>query len=205
MPLTSSIAILSSLALLQSSPSLTLEETLQYCAKIEDSTDRLACFEGLAAAAQKPSQSAASKTEPVEETSPLPSTANENSSPVTAASPQETANDEKQAASKAPSQPRFVIMTEEEAREQKRAAKAAASPAKPRELYQATVLKSWRYSATNEQYVALKNGEIWKKIDRVKGRSIKDGLKVTLTPGAISGWLMKFDDKRPAIRVKLVK
>lgn len=200
----STLALASVIAVAQPSPSLTLEETLQFCAQIEDQQDKLACFEGLAAAIKSEDEKTAeadSADDNKASDKPTASRVDPTPGEMEAQKPAEMAQEEPEEVST----PRFVIMTSEEAEKQQKAADAVKKLSKPREAYRATVLKSWRYSATNEQYVALTNGEIWKKIDRVKGRSIRDGLEITLTPGAVSGWLMKFDDKRPALRVKLVK
>jgi|GEM_PF-2221792 len=186
------------LSMAQGAQTLTIEQTLQYCANIEDNTDRLACFEGLAqAVASDPSPNSEAVSE-LDRTAP-PS-AGDNAAPVTATAPATPENGVAQT-----KKPRIIIMRADELEEERKAAAKAAAPKKNRAAYRVTVLKSWRYSATNQQYIAMTNGEIWKQIDSRRGRTIKNGQEITIKPGAISGWLLVFDDKRPAMRVSLVR
>lgn len=189
---------LASAALLAAEPqSMTLEEALAHCSKIADTTDRLACFEGLADAVA-PGDDREEAT-PREET---PSDANSQAAPP---APVEAPRDEDQSAPEAAepaTRDRFIILRENEFEAEKR--KEREKPA-ARQAYDAQVLKSWRYSATNQLYVALANGEIWKQSDTRRGRTLKQGQRVTLEPSFGGSWLMTFSDGRPAMRMQKVE
>ncbi len=186
----------------QSAQTLTVEQTLQYCSEVRDTVDRLACFEGLARAVRgesSPLESASADTA-VNEAHEAPPATEEKSIPAMVAAPG-TPDSEKDDAKK----PKFVIMRADDLEEERQAAAEAAKPNKKRQAYRVTVLKSWRYSATNQQYIAMTNGEIWKQTDSRRGRSIKNGLELTIKPARISGWLLVFDDNRPAMNASLVR
>ena len=218
------VELIAALAFTAQGPSgLTLEETLQLCAKIEDSTDRLSCFEGLAAAASKegpgPSNTNTFKTSP-RSSSPESVENKSDEVPANATLPQtggdaavaigkndaDDATQQNETSEAAPAERQeFIILRADQFEEEKKKAARSASVNPPkRDAFEAVVLKAWRFSATDEQYIALRNGQIWKKTDRLRGRSIRTDAKVKLEPGVAGGWLMKFEDKRPALRVRLV-
>lgn len=225
--LISSLAIVS---MAQSTQPMSLEQTLQICARIQNPVDRLACFEGLAAAAKDTGAAdgenaaqpfvldkAGSPDQGAGKTAGNPAEGGDSDakSRETVQSVEKPISETGEAAAPADdqveragdkSESTFVIMrTDQLEEEKKKAANAARLKKIKPEPFSAKVLKAWRYSATDEQYIALENGQIWKKTDRKRGRTIKNGLEVSLEPGRAGGWLMKFNDRRPALRVRLVK
>lgn len=173
----------------------TLQDALQICARIQNPTDRLACFEGLA-----------------KSTGPE---ATANGSPGTdqAAAPRTPSSATGQGAAGARTASERRVANKAAARtasEQRRAVKARQRQAKAegdgdREGYDAVVMRAWAYQG-GEQYVALTNGEIWKSEGQDFGRPIRDGEAVELHPGFAGSWFLQFKSvKRPGIRVKLVE
>ena len=183
----------------QSNPtSYSLEEAVQICAEIEEPQERLSCFESLA---KKSSEKSSTSEERVSQSAA-------GQTPTGLKALQDEAESERQANSPSPqeSQPaqdketRFIIITEEEYEKEIEAIK----PAKKRQEYNATVLRSWKYS-NGQLFIALTNGEIWTQNDNIRTRIPKDQSQVMISPAAVSGWLMKFPDGRPAMRIKLVQ
>jgi hypothetical protein len=165
-----------------------LKDALQVCARVQDASDRLACFEQLA-------QTAASDANDHKpngiDGAPAPE-------PVTATGSKRAPkhSDDK-------SSSRYVVMRAEDYEEKTR---EAAPPDKAtRTAYEATVLRAREYG-NGEYQVALTNGEIWKSQARAIPRPVKDGEKVELQPGAIGSWFMRFKTlKRPAIQVTRIE
>jgi len=178
----SSVALL--LASAQEKPkTYTLEDALQICARVQNSTDRLACFEGLAKSSAPDAKKGSEAT-----------TGGASDAPAVASTAQ--SSDEQR-------RPRFVIMRAEDYKNEKHKGAVESNPT--RKVYEATVLHAWKYGIS-DYYIVLTNGEIWKNEAHDKGRPVKDGEKVELNPGAVGSWFMQFKTlKRPTIRVSLVK
>jgi hypothetical protein len=161
-----------------------LEDALQICARVQDATDRLACFEGLA---RRAAPDASDKVaERADERAPVV--------PVIAPAPQGAGEDSKS---------RYVVMRADDYEKEK--STAGEPVTRTREMYDAVVLRAWRYG-NGEYHIALTNGEIWKSQASDNPRPVKDGEEVELHPGAVGSWFMQFKTiKRPTIRVKLVE
>jgi hypothetical protein len=192
------ISVASAFLLLAAPPPATkLEDALQICARIQNPTDRLACFEGLAKSSA-PDASGTGSTS-AGQTAPNP--------PVTA-SEQRAARkakagtaSEQRAAKKAKAQ----TASEQRAASRERQRQAKAEDLGERQAYDAVVRHAWEYS-TGDYYVALTNGEIWKSEAQDKGRPVNDGETVELRPGFAGSWFMNFKTiTRPALRVRLVE
>ena len=185
--LSACLAVLCAIPPARAQDDLSVEEILQICAKIEAATERLACFEDLARVAA-PETSEALPPKP---------TADAETPKV---QKPDSAQSEEVAPAKKSRPQRYVIKRAEDYEKEK------AERAKPpkREAYVATVLKAWAL-VNGDFYIALTNGEIWKKNDPVRPRPIKQGENVRITPAFMGGWIVKFEDGRTAFRIKQVK
>lgn len=176
----------------------TLQDALQICARIQNPSDRLACFEGLAKSADpaaggdvaRGGEQTVSKTPNAAHAPEAPKSASEQR-----AAKAQTASEQRAAKAQTASEQRAAV------KEQRR---KAAEDNKPT-TYDAVVMRAWQ-SANGAYYIALTNGEIWKSQARDTGRPVKDQEAVALSPGAVGSWFMQFKtQKRPAIRVSLVE
>lgn len=162
-----------------------LGEALQVCARVSEPAARLSCFEELARNAA-----------PATAASPLSPTGSQALTGASINPPADRATEEENTS-------RFIVMRADEFEKEKNKVNGPAE--RPREPYEATVLRAWRHG-NGEYQIALGNGEIWKNQATDVPRPIKDGETVELQPGALGGWFMHFKTlKRPAIRVTRVE
>jgi hypothetical protein len=172
----------------------TLQDALQICARIQDPTDRLACFEGLARSTAPDAAGAGASAEQARSMGPATATEQRAAKKARAANASEQ-RAARQAAQKTASQQRAA------AKERRRQAETDSQ----RRPYDAVVMRAWQY-VSGDYYIALTNGEIWKSQGQDGGRPVKDGEAVELHPGFAGSWFIEFRTvKRPALRVQLVE
>lgn len=155
------------------------------CDKLPHSSDRLACFNDVAASLkQKPSEPAVSvPTEPTPDPSPEPVTASESRPPAAQATPEPAA---------APPDAevddfgRDSMPVDRQAREKEKK--------KDAEEIQATIVRSWRNH--DERFsVELDNGQVWRETPGKTryGLLPKEGRSVKIYVGGFGGYRMKVD------------
>ncbi len=198
-------AILSAPALF--AQELSVEQALGLCMKVGNAGERLECFEALARAA------APKETAKIEQNR----TKESKTTSVTDAQEQKTATGETVAGLEIKTKKKrggifpfnrlkkstqkyvFVKPGEEPPARRGRAPKPV-----ERVAYDAKVLRAWRNGA-GDLYVALDNGEVWKHADPGRPRMPKPGAGIRIKPGIAGAWFMKFANKSPRIRVRLIR
>ncbi|MBL4617214.1 MAG: hypothetical protein JKY46_05920 [Robiginitomaculum sp.] len=205
-PLTISLAVITVLSLPTAlhAQEVSVENALVLCMEPALANDRLECFEALARAAA-PKESANVEQKRIENrnlavANNQPTPSNEETTTAQEAKPEKRAGLFSFGRFKKSTQ-KFVFV---KPGEQPKPNRAPRHIIPERIAYDATILKAWR-NAVNELYVALDNGEVWKHVDPGRPRMPKANMTVKIKPGMGRSWYMSFSDKRPRLRIKLIR
>ncbi len=193
------------------------QEALHACAAQKDASERLACYDRVAAAvdALVAAPSAATRSAPTAAPpSPAPAmlaattktdaSASGSAAPASVPSVAKTPQPPSLAVQKDPqSDPDFGLSVEDLRRKQQQGSGQpnAPRPAKPQPLV-AHVAKVENPSGA-QLTVKLDNGQIWRQTDGSGGVYISPNDTVTITPGALGGFLLTNADRR-VVRVKRI-
>ncbi|MBB5518342.1 hypothetical protein [Amphiplicatus metriothermophilus] len=174
---------------------LTIEEALQICAAFPDASERLACFEALAASARDETLGSSASSDSGSsaagaEKSPLSLRDSSERGRQDSAESLETEVDNP-AITK--SKPRFTFTRSTE-EEQKR---------KNRQRFELTVYRAWR-NPVGDLRIAFTNGEIWVQTGRGTRYTPEPGETITFKPGLLGGWTLSMNGGRFGIRARRI-
>ncbi len=171
---------------------LSVTESLRLCAAFEDKSERLACFEALAAAAAPPARAAAITDEQSAEGLPQkPETSISEAAAASLAEPSTAPSDAASSAARGLEEGEtltFVRKKKGEAEDEKKS--KSADKNKRRTL---TVYKSWR-NGLGELRVAFTNGEIWIETSMGTDHDPQRGDLVDIKPRPFGGWQLSFQN-----------
>ncbi|MEM8770562.1 MAG: hypothetical protein AAGD92_02825 [Pseudomonadota bacterium] len=199
---------------------LSLEEAMKFCSQLDNSSDRLDCFEALAASVDTPTE----LPQPAASTPETPDKPTESSKNVAEASraPAETEqNREKRRrgirlpffGGKDKDKSDFDVARQPSTEEDNNEAEskfiiqrsdAPELKRKRRESYEATVYRAWR-NAAGELRVAFTHGEIWVQLDQSLDHEPNPGDTVEFRPMSFGSWLVYFNSAERGIPMRIAR
>ncbi|MBL4595855.1 MAG: hypothetical protein JKX99_04685 [Robiginitomaculum sp.] len=182
---------------LSTAQEVSVENALTLCMEPAKANDRLACFEALARAA-----------------APEQSTKIEQDRVKIAKTAQNTTATEPTIVAEQPNRNRFFSFGQLKKSSQKflfvkpgdtpPAQRSFSHKPVERVVYSAKILSVWR-SPVKYLYVVLDNGEVWKQSESGQPRMPKVNTVIQMKPGVAGAWFMSFPDRRPRVKMRLLK
>lgn len=182
--------------------SVSLEEALGVCSKIDDSNERVACFDSIAKAVAQPQANAPVKSRETAADLAAPNTSEPRTdAPVTDASTPTVARAETPKTTTSDQEKRFVVLPSNDPRLSE-TSRHRPEPAERPKNYESTIARA-RYVDYQTLLIQLDNGEIWKQIwPNRKMRLPKAGASVTIKRAPVGGWFISIDG---ATDIKMVE